>query len=992
MMVTFISQCEKKALNRSRRVLDAFANRIGDNSWQTVITDEGLLAVKKLLRKTASKNTAVSCHWIRSRSRSELIWVVGRKTAFNHYGFVPVNFTSKEVIMDKLPIETSHLLANTKSQPLNQHLFAVGMVACYLLERMEVNNPKLMQAVFIAGVLHDIGKIDPEFQRWVSKKVGKLPEDYVPEDGTHIDAPKKFSFENHPRHHELSWLLTEALLQESSLNASQRLQISHGIYWHHTKPFRKDDKFTSAEAIYGIFKKTLADKKIAAIHATSQAILKDIENLATLFSSHHLVPTLSKPFSLTSNALPLYKKYDDWLDQVDEYKSNVKENALNNLVRAAVISADRLVSSCSAEELEEYLTERSLANIFDRNAVHEEIQLTASIEECLTGFETRYPESKQNKAQSVAAKALADLQKFAEINESANIGVLQGPAGCGKTKIALEWAQLTEAKKIIWVCPRVQVCLGLLNDLTHSDYLPNSRVEIFTGEYKKILSNGVTITDAPDTNEDDYFSGDIVLTTIDQVINSIRSHSGVDTFVQFMQAHVVFDEFHELVNMTAFNLLFAELIHAKKEQGAKANTLLVSATPHYFFLKEFLEIEDEDIISIDSFNSSRYRIEFQSYDEKEEPNPLISKPQEGNTFVITNTAQDAQLGYLLHHGVENSVLLHSKYTKQDKTYWFNQVFDCFKRNGDRRYDVLRSGPIVQASLNISCDQMMTELTCAENWLQRLGRLDRFGVNSSVNRYITILPESIAKDGKQTNSCARFLNQLCTWQSTKAWLNFLQEHLNDRSDISINELYKIYQDFYANSASCKAIEADFLLALKKSVSLIKEKVIDPISVPPKSRQTDKMAKISANSLRGDNRFVQMAVCNVSPDLKLNFVDRYAYEEELDPSQLDTITASVESMRGYGEDDNNLVQFMRQKHHNIKSESGYKKAHREWDLIKEARSPETPIYLSYTPNDLEPVGGIHVAHPQAVYYVTSDKQPVGAISIAKLKQQLQTNNPE
>ena len=28
MMVTFVSQCEHKALNRTRRVLDAFANRI----------------------------------------------------------------------------------------------------------------------------------------------------------------------------------------------------------------------------------------------------------------------------------------------------------------------------------------------------------------------------------------------------------------------------------------------------------------------------------------------------------------------------------------------------------------------------------------------------------------------------------------------------------------------------------------------------------------------------------------------------------------------------------------------------------------------------------------------------------------------------------------------------------------------------------------------------------------------------------------------------
>ena len=98
MMVTFISQCEKKALNKTRRVLDSFANRIGDNTWQTIITNEGLNAVKKLLRKTASKNTAVSCHWLRSRSRSDLIWIIGNRNKFNAQGIVPVHYTRKEIL------------------------------------------------------------------------------------------------------------------------------------------------------------------------------------------------------------------------------------------------------------------------------------------------------------------------------------------------------------------------------------------------------------------------------------------------------------------------------------------------------------------------------------------------------------------------------------------------------------------------------------------------------------------------------------------------------------------------------------------------------------------------------------------------------------------------------------------------------------------------------------------------------------------------------
>ncbi len=96
-MVTFISQCEKKALKKTRRVLDAFADRIGDNTWQTVITQEGLNTVKKMLRQTASKSTAVSCHWIRSRSRSQFLWVVGNKAKFDEQGVVPVNSTQKVI-------------------------------------------------------------------------------------------------------------------------------------------------------------------------------------------------------------------------------------------------------------------------------------------------------------------------------------------------------------------------------------------------------------------------------------------------------------------------------------------------------------------------------------------------------------------------------------------------------------------------------------------------------------------------------------------------------------------------------------------------------------------------------------------------------------------------------------------------------------------------------------------------------------------------------
>ena len=98
MNVLFIAQCNKRALTETRRILDQFAERRGERTWQTPITQAGLDTVRKLLRQTARKNTAVACHWIRGRDHSELLWVVGDASQFNDQGAVPTNTTASNVL------------------------------------------------------------------------------------------------------------------------------------------------------------------------------------------------------------------------------------------------------------------------------------------------------------------------------------------------------------------------------------------------------------------------------------------------------------------------------------------------------------------------------------------------------------------------------------------------------------------------------------------------------------------------------------------------------------------------------------------------------------------------------------------------------------------------------------------------------------------------------------------------------------------------------
>lgn len=140
MNILLVSQCSKNALRETRRILDQFAERCGERTWQTPITQAGLDTLRKLLRKTARKNTAVACHWIRGRDHTELMWIVGDAGRFNLQGSVPTNTTSRDI-----------------------------------LRRADENDwhtgEDILLLASMAALLHDLGKSCEAFQR---RLVGKL--------------------------------------------------------------------------------------------------------------------------------------------------------------------------------------------------------------------------------------------------------------------------------------------------------------------------------------------------------------------------------------------------------------------------------------------------------------------------------------------------------------------------------------------------------------------------------------------------------------------------------------------------------------------------------------------------------------------------------------------------------------------------------------------------------------------------------------------------
>lgn len=134
MNILLVSQCNKRALNETRRILDQFAERKGDRTWQTAITLEGLNTLRMLLRKTARRNTAVACHWIKGANQTELLWIVGNLRRFNACGTVPTNTTGSDILRKR-----------------DENSWHSGTSICLLAA--------------LAGLFHDFGKANQLFQQ-----------------------------------------------------------------------------------------------------------------------------------------------------------------------------------------------------------------------------------------------------------------------------------------------------------------------------------------------------------------------------------------------------------------------------------------------------------------------------------------------------------------------------------------------------------------------------------------------------------------------------------------------------------------------------------------------------------------------------------------------------------------------------------------------------------------------------------------------------------
>ena len=132
MNIICVNESQKKALIRSRRILGKYLNQVGSRTWIGRISEEGLRDLKLELKAGASRHTSVACHRVVTRSRTQLVWIVGSKRNFDGEGRYAFK-TSGNVL----------------------HLYAGAM---------PVRTKLLRHVTRLAALFHDLGKINKAFQ------------------------------------------------------------------------------------------------------------------------------------------------------------------------------------------------------------------------------------------------------------------------------------------------------------------------------------------------------------------------------------------------------------------------------------------------------------------------------------------------------------------------------------------------------------------------------------------------------------------------------------------------------------------------------------------------------------------------------------------------------------------------------------------------------------------------------------------------------------
>jgi CRISPR-associated endonuclease Cas3-HD len=575
------------------------------------------------------------------------------------------------------------------------------------------------------SLLHDIGKADPQFQKYI-----RLSD----EDKEKYNKKNKGKFKYY--HQETGW----AFLTNKTDLTDIELSV---IYWHHgvSFPYRK----------FNIGKRESVCEILANVN-TSQ--------MEDYYSSIYPETEFSDGDEHENTQIPLF--YNREL--APEKKRTI------NYIRMCVYSADRIVSK---------LEETNTVADYEEHIKKIITSSTFTLDSYPGGNKKRFEEQ-----QTI-------------VDNCDDNTLIKAPAGFGKTLIGLLWASKSN-KKTIWVCPRNAVATSVYGDILKELKITkntNVSVELYLTGEKKESWNGAT---------NGSFNSDIIVTNIDNFIRPNADLSDADKLFMINNSDVVFDEFHELLTEAALFAAF-DIIGNTRIQKTNSRTLFLSATPSLIINTIF----PRSVKTLPSKDKHYEPVHTNVYDlnvyDNDESIPY-SDHNKSNLFISNaiRTAQDKHKS--------QSYIYHSKFLKDKKEKIFKNILKDYSKNRQRKTDRKNvfGTHIIQASLDISFNNLYESVLSPEATLQRIGRCDRWGDYKKNSTSINIFngANSMSEAGAvktlyNENLKNKWFDYIKPFNGSKVTLKEIYTHYNNFNDINKNEISAYIKSKTIESNKCLA---------------------------------------------------------------------------------------------------------------------------------------------------------------------------------------------
>ncbi len=327
--------------------------------------------------------------------------------------------------------------------------------------------------------------------------------------------------------------------------------------------------------------------------------------------------------------------------------------------------------------------------------------------------------------------------------------VLTAPTGAGKTYAALVpflWSRQMNkpiADRLIYALPLRTLATSLYKST--KEICENLNITIQTGEQKG----------------DPFFEGDIIFTTIDQLLSgylnipvSLPARVSNINAGALIGAMVVFDEFHLLDPGKAMGTAIEMMDRLKQYSRFVIMTATMSEESCNWLAEkinaERVVVGKKEVSNIQSkFDKGRqvrnweWKGCFMSAKD-------ILKIHQQRSIIICNTVKRAQGIYreleelLKQKGNKTEiVLLHSRFFPEDRQSKEKKVLQQFgkKAQAEKANIILVTTQVVEAGIDISAENLHTELAPMNSLIQRAGRCARYGGEGKVWVYELLDPKN-----------------------------------------------------------------------------------------------------------------------------------------------------------------------------------------------------------------------------------------------------------